>query len=85
MPSDSLHGEEHTVHIDTEEPLVACWRDVYDWGEIEQSGVVDQNIDLAGFIDNHIDAGLNRTDIGHVHAYRGASWSNFRSSPFCSA
>jgi hypothetical protein len=74
-----------TMHIDAEEPIVACWRDIYDWGKIKQSGVIDQNIDLAGFVDDRIDAGLNRTDIAHIHGHRGASWSNFRSGPFRSA
>jgi hypothetical protein len=67
------------------EPVVACRRNVHDWGEIEQRGVIDQDIDLAGFIGDPIDAGLNRTDFGHVYVYRGASWSNFRGSPFCGA
>ncbi len=67
LPGSGLQGEQGPGHVDGEQPVIAFPRDLDDGGQVEQGGIVDQDVELAGGSDHLGDSRVDGHLVGNVH------------------
>ncbi|MNY42934.1 hypothetical protein D3C86_1778620 [compost metagenome] len=66
---DGLHHEKRSLEIDVENPLIALFGNTVDRRHIEDSGIVDKDIDAAEFLIHRLHHRIDLTKVSHIQLY----------------
>ena len=70
MAQRGLDGDEDGAHVDVEREVEVFQRDLVDGAQLENAGVVDQDVEPAEGARGFVDRGAQRSGIGAVDAQR---------------